>query len=142
MESSLLTKLQTYFTPRTEILFAYLFGSQAAGTANSTSDVDIAVFYACPELLGNADFYLQMLTDLSELLRREVDLVVLNTAPPFLKSRVINCRQTIICRDTYREGEFITSSLWEYFDVQPYQELGHRRIIEKLKEEVHTNGRP
>lgn len=140
MYPSLLPTLQSYFASLPEILFAYLFGSQAAGTETAASDVDIAVFFATPELAGNGDFFLQMLADLSELLRRDVDLVVLNTAPPFFKSRIINCRQTILCRDAYREGEFITSSLWEYFDVQPYQELGHRRIIEKLKEEVSTHG--
>lgn len=138
----LLEKLKTYFNSRPEVLFAYLFGSQAAGTATAASDVDVAVFFRDPGMARNSELFLEILAALSELLRREVDLVVLNTAPPFFKSRIINCHQKIICRDSYREGEFITSSFQEYFDVLPYQEMGYRRIMDRLREEVFQYGRP
>lgn len=37
--------LKTYFSNRTDVAFAFLFGSQAAGNATKLSDVDIAVYF-------------------------------------------------------------------------------------------------
>jgi predicted nucleotidyltransferase len=37
--------LKTYFENRRDIAFAFLFGSQARGTATKISDIDIAVYF-------------------------------------------------------------------------------------------------
>ncbi|MEM3112753.1 MAG: nucleotidyltransferase domain-containing protein, partial [Candidatus Anstonellales archaeon] len=37
--------LKDYFETRKDIAFAFLFGSQARGTATKISDVDIAVYF-------------------------------------------------------------------------------------------------
>jgi len=42
--SELMNKLAEVLAGRTEILEAYLFGSQARGTAQAHSDVDVAVY--------------------------------------------------------------------------------------------------
>ncbi len=62
-----------------EVSFALLFGSQAKGTASAGSDVDVAVYlrepYTMEEVKG-------LWNRIEDLLRREVDLVVLNDAAP------------------------------------------------------------
>ena len=55
--------------------FAYLFGSYADGTYNDRSDVDIAVY------LSQSDFDTQLKVsfNLSSAIKKDVDLVVLNS---------------------------------------------------------------
>jgi uncharacterized protein len=133
----LLVSLRNYFSPKPEILFAYLFGSQVKGTANPDSDVDIAIYFQDDTFLNNHSYYLQMKVELGDLLKKEVDLVVLNTAKPLLKSRVINHHLKIFSRDTTFEGEFALRSLGEYFDIKPYLDLEYQIAVKKVKEELN-----
>ena len=59
-------------------VFAYLFGSMAKGTAHRFSDMDIAVYLKDPSTAS----YLKLLGKLPTRTRRELDVVLLNTAPP------------------------------------------------------------
>ncbi|MBI3600541.1 MAG: nucleotidyltransferase domain-containing protein [Nitrospinae bacterium] len=43
--SSNIEALKHYFETRKDIAFAFLFGSQARGTATKLSDVDIAIYF-------------------------------------------------------------------------------------------------
>ncbi len=56
------------------ILFAYLFGSQADGSSHDESDVDIAFFFEKSSL----DAKLSVIHDLQKLLHKDIDLVSLN----------------------------------------------------------------
>jgi len=72
--------LETYFAGRDEVRLAFLFGSAASDRMGRMSDVDVAVYL---DAEGDAvEDSLQ--TDLERLLKREVDLVVLNRAPATL----------------------------------------------------------
>ncbi len=77
--------LKHYFESRGEVAFAFLFGSEAKGTATSLSDVDIAVYF-CPSKRHPIEYEEEVFYDsedaiwgdLEKLLRREVELLVLN----------------------------------------------------------------
>lgn len=125
--------LNDYFKNRHDIVFAYLFGSFASGCENKLSDVDIAVYFSRDVLSSDIKRYLDMKIELEELLKREIDLVVLNTAKPLLKSRILNNRIKIISRDSLTEGEFISRSFGEYFDVAPYIEMQYRKAIAQME---------
>ena len=78
-------KLKEYFNKRQEVAFAFLFGSQARGTATKLSDVDIAVYFypekRYPIEYEKETFYpteSEIWADLERLLKREVELLVLN----------------------------------------------------------------
>ena len=66
-----------------DIAVAYLFGSRARGNARPNSDVDVAVL-----LDGGVDTHRRQL-DLMATLGANVDLVILNDAPPALGYRVL-----------------------------------------------------
>jgi predicted nucleotidyltransferase len=84
------------------VQFAYLFGSQARGTAGTDSDVDIAVHFA-PEISPSE--YLARATALSGRLAHRAGagpingLVVLNDAPLRLVGRVLRDRIVLYGRD-------------------------------------------
>lgn len=132
---SIINRLYTYFYKNQQILFAYLFGSYADGTANDSSDIDVAVYYdKSIYQVFDSDQYLTMKMELGGLLKKDVDLIVLNEAKPFLKSRIINKHIKIFSRDTMAEGQFISRSLGEYFDILPYMDMEYERAVSILKE--------
>lgn len=106
---------------RDEVLEAYLFGSHAAGTARAHSDIDIAVYIR--EAPGAASGYGYAAELTSHLMRalgtNDVDVVVLNRAPPVLYHRVLRDGCRILSRDlratTVREGY----ALSRYCDFLP-----------------------
>lgn len=116
-----LNRLLATLHARAEILEAYLFGSQARGSASAHSDVDIAVFVE-PAALEEPGFgYDAALgADLQQALARsDVDIVILNHAPPLLYHRVLKDGTRLLARDlaatTTREG----AALSRYFDYLP-----------------------
>jgi uncharacterized protein len=71
-----LSILKEFFKDRGDIIMAFLFGSVAKGKSMKESDIDIAVYFK------NYDEKLVFKTwnDLEDLLKKDVDLVVLNIA--------------------------------------------------------------
>jgi predicted nucleotidyltransferase len=85
METTLIEKLKEYFSQRKDIAFAFLYGSQAKGSANKLSDVDIAVYFypleRHPIEFEKEVFYdaeNEIWGDLQRILKKEVELLVLN----------------------------------------------------------------
>ncbi len=56
------------------VLFGYLFGSYVTNKQNSKSDIDVALYLQNTSL----DYQLQLTYELSKLLNKDIDLVVLN----------------------------------------------------------------
>lgn len=109
---------------RPEVLEAYLFGSRAAGRGQPHSDVDVAVFVDEGSAAGGPYGYRAELTAvlMAALGSNEVDVVVLNQAPPLLYHRVLRDGVRVLSRDlratTTREGR----ALSRYCDYIPQLE--------------------
>ena len=71
------------------VKFALIFGSHARGRARIGSDLDLAVYFNRPPV--GLD-HLDLLSELSDLAAREVDLVVLNRASALLRHQVLKHR--------------------------------------------------
>lgn len=77
--------LKKYFENRKDVAFAFLFGSQARGTATKLSDVDIAVYFY-PEKRHPIEYEEEVFYkdedeiwgDIERLLKREIEMLVLN----------------------------------------------------------------
>ncbi len=80
-----ITALKNYFETRKDIVFAFLFGSQARRTATKLSDVDIAVYFH-PEKRHPVEYEEDVFyegedkiwADMGNILNKEVELLVLN----------------------------------------------------------------
>jgi len=96
MESSQIEKLKEYFKGREDIAFAFLYGSQAKGNATRLSDVDIAVYFY-PQQRHPIEFEEEcyydgennIWRDLELILKKEVELLVLNRASSIVASSAI-----------------------------------------------------
>jgi uncharacterized protein len=118
---ALVESLVAALADRPEVLEAYVFGSVAKGEAHALSDLDVAV-YVDPALVTTSSY--GYAADVSVLLssatgRRDIDVVVLNDAPPLLYHRVMAGGDRILSRDlratTTREGR----ALSRYCDYLP-----------------------
>ena len=77
---------------RREIQAAYVFGSVATRRARPDSDVDVAVLVdRRVKPVRMLKYRLKLMADLGSALRRsDVDVVILNEAPPLLAHRVLS----------------------------------------------------
>lgn len=101
------------------VLFGYLFGSMVTGNTRKGSDVDIAV-YLSPEIKQRFfDIRLDLLEKFTRAFRREADVVILNTAAPFVKYVVLKEGKLIFERDQNARIDFELKALNEYFDYKP-----------------------
>ena len=110
----LIERLAGVLDPREEILEAYLFGSRARELAQRHSDLDIAVYIdeARADDTGHG-YRANLTTDLMAGLGfNDVDVVMLNRAPPLLCHRVLRDGVRLLARDrratTTREGRAVS----------------------------------
>ncbi len=116
VEELLIQKLQIL----KNVEFAYLFGSCADGSQKASSDVDIAVFLSKTDL----DSELQVNYELSKFLKKDVDMLVLNSAKNLsLLDAVL--KKGIVLKDSEKRVDF---ELRTQHDILDYKEF--KRIID------------
>lgn len=134
VNQTVLDTLRERLERRPEILEAYLFGSHARGEAMPHSDLDIAV-YVDRERLPPAPwgYAAELTADLmAGLGLNQLDVVVLNDAPPLLYHRVLRDGERLLSRDlaatTTREGYAIS----RYCDYLPHLRKIDRELARRL----------
>ncbi len=120
---------------RLPVQFAYLFGSQASGTAGATSDTDVAVYlsdrlprargWSVEESIADALYRLRIPVG-------DLDLVVLNTVGLLLRFRVIHDGQLLYERAPARRIRFEYETMRDYFDFQYYSQRDARMSIDRI----------
>ena len=108
-----------YLRSHPRVVFAYLFGGLARGERRPLSDVDIAVYLAG---IATADVKLDILGKLIDILGTdEIDLVILNTAPPLLAMNVLRKKQVVADNEPAMRHRFESLSFRKYFDFLPVE---------------------
>lgn len=113
---------------------AYIFGSVAQGRARPDSDIDVAVLLG--RRLPDARALRYRLTLAGELgaalHRNDVQLVILNAAPPLLAHRVLSRGVLVFQRSRAARVRFHVATARRYADMVPTME----RYVECLKQHV------
>lgn len=110
------------------LVAAYLFGSQARGTASETSDIDVGCWFAsAPKTLAEAPFGLA--AELEGLSGKRVDLVVMNSASPDLVHRILRDGQLLVEHDRRRRIEMEVQARNTYFDTKPLRDAYRRAVL-------------
>lgn len=121
---------------RDGVVAAMLIGSQAQGTAGPLSDVDIAVWHD-PDLdpRGRFDLQLALAGDAGRALGTdEVDVVMLNHAPPLMRHRAMRDGKRLVERDHDERVRLETRAILDYLDTAPLRaELG-RGVRRRMEE--------
>ena len=134
--------LAELFERQPDVVTAYLFGSVARGEAGPLSDVDLAVWLDDhPEPRPRLSRQLAMRGEAASLLGTdEVELVVLNGAPPLLAQRVIRGGELLAERSGPTRVRLETEAIIRYLDTIPLREELGRGLEWRLAE--GTCGRP
>jgi uncharacterized protein len=135
-------ELAELFERQPDVVVAYLFGSQARGDPGQLSDVDLAVWLDDhPEPGRRLSRQLGLTAEVASLLGTdEVELAVLNGAPPLLAQRVIRDGELLAERSTMTRVRLETEAIIRYLDTIPLREELGRGLERRLAE--GTFGRP
>ena len=113
--SKIVKSLERFFSERQEILLAFLFGSLASKRMRPSSDVDIGIlFKTVPDIYAIND----VTEELSSILKREVDLAVLNQASPVLKMQILKNGILLYASDRKYFHHFFTDTVNQYDDLK------------------------
>jgi uncharacterized protein len=121
---------------REGVVAAMLIGSQARGNPGPLSDIDIGVWHE-PALdpSGRLRLQLDLVQAASKALRTdEVDIVMLNRAPPLLRHRAIRDSKRLIERNPRLRVRFETRSLIDYLDTEPLRVERSRGLRKRIQE--------
>lgn len=110
------------------ITYALVFGSTARGTTTPHSDLDVAIGLAPGSRLTGLEIG-GLVTALEEAAGREVDLVLLDEAPPALAYRVFRDGKEICVRDRAALVERKTRAILEYLDFKPIEDIFIRGVL-------------
>src|SRR5260370_10441192 len=104
-----------------EILAAYVFGSVATGRTREGSDIDVAVLLQ--DGMGSSRMFqyrLRLMADLGSALHRsDVEVVILNEAPPLLAHRVLSKGKLLFERSASARVRFQIMTAYRYLDILP-----------------------
>lgn len=121
---------------------AYLIGSRARGTAGPLSDVDLAILHS-PNLDSSSrlELRLQLMADAGAALgTTEVDVVLLNEAPPLVRHRALSEGVLLVDKVPSARVAFYVRTLNEYVDTEPLRRLMSDRLHASIREDRF--GRP
>ena len=125
-----------YLSRNREIEAAYLFGSVASGRTRHDSDIDIAVLMA-ERLKPEKRFRqrLQLIEGLGAAVHRsDVDVVILNDAPPLLAHRILSKGRLIFERSAPARVRFQVQTANRYADMVPAFETYIRYLKKSVRE--------
>lgn len=127
MDKSIITeKLKKYFIARDEIKAAYIFGSYAKGMASNMSDVDIALLY--DEKFLMKIYLLDIMNQLSSLLGKDTDVVILNHATSLVSHQVRKHGELILDRDPSFRKQFEIKQRKFYEDYLHLHEIYMNKV--------------
>ena len=132
-------RLRSAFEGRDEIIFAYVFGSTAQGRTHARSDVDVAV-YVEPAALQHAERdsawgYPAEVTGVAMdgLRMNDVNVVILNNAPPLLSDRVARSGRLVLSRDEACRRRWVVQVKSRYCDLAPLRRLLRAALEERVR---------
>lgn len=115
------------------VIIAYLFGSEVKGESGPLSDIDIAVFIDKDiDKSERFDLRLRLSNEISSIMGRTIDLIVMNDAPVQLSYEIIKHGVLIVCSDQSSRVDMEAEILFRYLDRRYYDKRHAEQTLEKI----------
>lgn len=131
-------RLQRYFGKHPELGVAsvYLFGSYAAGREHRESDVDLGILLLWDRHPTSRDRFesrVHLTSELGSVLgRNDVDVVILNDAPPLFGRRIIYEGRRVFLGDPAADHAFVRDVQLRAADLEPWLKKMRQLQLEAL----------
>lgn len=120
LDKDQITKIVAFAKSHPLISAIYLFGSHASGHERSRSDVDLGVLFH-RDIDGFTRVDLE--TEISKLLNKEVDLIDMKKSGPFLRHQIYKYGKAIYQDGTDFPFQFRAGSIRDYLDTNHLRKL-------------------
>lgn len=123
------------FAREPDVVLGFLFGSVARGRADALSDVDFAILLErglTPE--ARLDVQLRLLGALASCSSREVQVTLLNGAPPLLAYRVVEEGLLLYARSEAEHADFVSLTRRVYFDWSSWEDYHTAALLRRIQE--------
>jgi uncharacterized protein len=108
----------------------WLFGSEAAGSARASSDIDLAgLFRDCPSPLALREAR----EGLAAVLGRPVDLVDLDRSSPIVAMQVYRYGRLLVDANRSRRVRAMASAAVRYEDLRIVRRPAERAVLERIR---------
>ncbi len=135
-----LNKLTKFLEKDSDILLAYLFGSQAQNNAGPLSDIDLAVLLTAA---SKKDIFAKKLNLLREFTKifagDDIDLVILNEAPLVLKYHILKDGKPLYIYDEELHLRIIRKTISEYLDFKPVLAFHYQALQKRIEDDQYAN---
>ena len=110
----IISKVEAFAKAHPDIAAVYLFGSHATGRQRKRSDLDLGVLFN-KDIDGFKRVDLE--TELSNLLRKDVDLIDMGKSSPFLRHQIYKYGKKVYLDGTDFPFLFRADSIRDYLDT-------------------------
>lgn len=138
MNGNLQAALSGYFEdhPDLGVVSVYLFGSHAEGRAHRESDIDVAILLQWDRHPTRSDRFERRIELGSELIHalthNEVDVVILNDAPPLLGRKIVQDGIRVFLADPEADHVYVRDVQIRAADLEPWLKRWSRLRLEAL----------
>jgi uncharacterized protein len=124
--SEIRVRLADFFKMKSGVLLVFLFGSAASGKMTDDSDIDIGILFEYKH-----DFYEinELKSELNTILKKEIDIAVLNSASPILKMQVLKNGILAFAQDKKSYNEFFVDTINQYDDLKQIRKICEDSIL-------------
>jgi len=119
-------ELKKFFEKNYDILLAFVFGSVAKGRERDESDIDIAILFSKSP---SFDASLKVKDEISDILKKEVDLAILNDASPILGMQVLKYGKLLFERNKGEYSKFFVKTMNFYYDLKTCRAENEKKIL-------------
>ncbi len=118
--------LKEYFKYKEDVLLVFIFGSAINDRLTKESDIDIAVLF---KRMPDFKEILHLKDDLSELIKRETDIVILNNSSPVIRMQVLKNGVMVINKNSAVYNDFFVRTVKEYDDLKRVRKEAEENIL-------------
>ncbi|MGA1839021.1 MAG: type VII toxin-antitoxin system MntA family adenylyltransferase antitoxin [bacterium] len=134
-KNNTIKRIVDYFNHRDEVSVLYIFGSFGSRKETKESDIDIAVLVDETRLKKKnfADLKKDYYSASPTFSMRPVDIVILNTAPSFLKHHILKTGRILYEKNRNLRISFTTKAIIEYLDYKPVEDICLKAIANRFR---------
>ena len=119
-------ELKKFFEKNYDILLAFVFGSVAKGRERDESDIDIAILFSKSP---SFDASFKIKDEISDILKKEVDLAILNDTSPILGMQVLKYGKLLFERNKGEYSKFFVKTMNFYYDLKTCRVENEKKIL-------------